>query len=150
MIYAITLILLVFALPGAAAPACGPELTDLFAPRRPQLGHYEVCVVDEPLAAVGAAGAADGWHYAAVERLEVLDAFGTAGAYDRARMAQLYGGRRVEVRRGWRQRGDEFESVTLLSPYPDTTLSRLNPGTMTIRWTLEEYERKKFVTVSPR
>ena len=63
-----------------------------------------------------------------------LLAFGTAGPYDRAALARLYGGMRVRVARRWQQRGDQFVSETLLSPYPDATLARLNPGTMVIRW----------------
>src|SRR5919198_161536 len=50
----------------------------------------------------------------------------------RAALSRLYGGRRPRVARGWRRRGDVFESVTLISPYPDASLSRLNPGTMVI------------------
>jgi hypothetical protein len=42
----------------------------------------------------------------------------------------------VRVVRGWRQQGDRFESVTLISPYPDAALRRLLPGTMVIRWIL--------------
>jgi len=41
------------------------------------------------------------------------------------------------VARGWIEYGNRFESVTLLSPYPDATLTRLLPGTMVIRWTTE-------------
>jgi hypothetical protein len=43
----------------------------------------------------------------------------------------------MRVARGWAERGDRFESVTLLSPYPDRTLTRLEPGTLVIRLTLE-------------
>ena len=50
--------------------------------------------------------------------LEPLDAFGAAGPYNRAALARLYAGKRVRVARGWIERGDRFESVTLLSPYP--------------------------------
>ena len=32
--------------------------------------------------------------------------------------------------------GDRFESITLVSPYPDATLTRLNPGTLIIRFTI--------------
>jgi hypothetical protein len=147
MIYAITLILLVLStlLPAAFAPApvaapsdggpssCDPALTQLFTPRRPVWGRYEVCASIEPLRPA----AADGFTYTAPERLEALDAFGTAGEYDRSRLAQLYGGRRVEVIRGWKKTPEHFESVIRLSPYPDATLTRLNEGTMTVRWIAE-------------
>ena len=56
-------------------------------------------------------------------------------SYSRAALARLYTGQRVRVVRGWIDRGDRFESVTLLSPYPDATLTRLVSGTMIIRWT---------------
>jgi hypothetical protein len=147
MIYAITLILLALSTPAQprsssrpAAPAasrqplgsltCDGRFTRLFAPLRPVWGRYEVCTSDEPVNPP----ADDGFTYASLERLEPLDAFGNAGAYDRARLAQLYGGRRVEVIRGWKQTPDGFESVTRLSPYPDSTLTALRPGTMVIRW----------------
>ena len=60
---------------------------------------------------------------------------GAAGPYDRARLARLYGGTRVRVVRGWAETAGHFESVTLLSPYPDPDLTRLQPGTMVISWT---------------
>ena len=71
-----------------------------------------------------------------MEALEALDAFGTAGTYDRAALARLYGGTRVQVARGWTIHGTRFESITRLSPYPDRSLTHLLPGTLEIRWTL--------------
>jgi hypothetical protein len=38
----------------------------------------------------------------------------------------------VKVVRGWRQTEGTFDSVTLVSPYPDAELRRLEPGTMSI------------------
>jgi hypothetical protein len=105
---------------------CDPSLTALFTPPHPELGRYEVCTTAEAIK-TAAAGAP-------TEPLEALEAFGTAGPYDRAALARLYGGTRVRVARRWQQRGDQFVSETLLSPYPDPTLTRLNPGTMVIRW----------------
>jgi hypothetical protein len=80
-----------------------------------------------------AAGGARGWRYGTVEPLEALDAFGSAGSYDRFAVARLYGGTRANVAHGWREDDGRFESVTLISPYPDASLSRLLPGTMVIR-----------------
>jgi hypothetical protein len=117
----------------AAALACDPALTALFTPARPSLGRYEVCTTPEPLADVEAGGG--GAHFGRSELLEPLEAFGAAGPYNRAALSRLYGGRRVRVARGWVEYSDRFESVTLLSPYPDATLTRLLPGTMLIRWT---------------
>jgi hypothetical protein len=106
--------------------SCDAVLTTLFTPARPQLGRYEVCTSREPLTAV----ARPGWR---IEMLPPLDAFGAAGPYDRAALSRLYGGRRVGVARGWTEEGNRFESLTLISPYPDATLSRLMPGTLVIR-----------------
>ena len=62
-----------------------------------------------------------------------VDAFGAAGPYDRAALSRLYGGRRVIVARGWTEHGNRFESITLISPHPDATLTGLMPGTLVIR-----------------
>ena len=60
-----------------------------------------------------------------------LDAFGTAGRYNRWLMAQLYGSRQVRVARGARaDRGRVVETWTLISPYPSADLHALHPGTM--------------------
>lgn len=61
------------------------------------------------------------------------DAFGQAGRYDRAAMARLYGAQRPRVARGARLDGGRvIESWTLISPYPDTSLSRLEEGTLLV------------------
>jgi len=119
----------------AAALSCDPALTALFTPLRPRLGRYEVCTTADPLDRV-AAPAPDGPRYGPSEMLEPLEAFGAAGPYDRGALARLYAGTRVRVARGWSDRGAAFESVTLISPYPDATLTQLLPGTMVITWTL--------------
>ena len=97
---------------------CDPSLTTLFTPRHPELGRYEVCTtsdsIEQALAEGKPAAPRD-----AIEPREALDAFGTAGTYNRAALARLYGGTRVRVARRWQQRGDQFVSETLLSPYPD-------------------------------
>jgi hypothetical protein len=142
MIYATALMILA-ATPvpeGAPAPryACDAALTALFTPARPLMGRYEVCTADTPIevaAAEGAAARAE--RYGTVEALEALDAFGAAGSVQRSALLRLYGGTRVRTVRGWSRAGGRFESITLLSPYPDATLTRLVPGTMAIRFTLE-------------
>jgi hypothetical protein len=111
--------------------SCDPALTALFTPLRPGPGRYEVCTTPDPLVDVAAAGP----RFGPIELLEPFDAFGGAGSYDRAALARLYVGTRVRVARGWMEYVDRFESVTLLSPYPDAALTRLLPGTMVIRWT---------------
>jgi hypothetical protein len=114
------------------AQACDPALAGLFTPPRPAVGRYEVCITSRPLETLVADGRRDGIHFGAIEALEALDAFGSGGTYNRFALASLYRGTRVRVAHGWRQTGDRFDSVTALSPYPDATLTRLNPGTMTI------------------
>jgi hypothetical protein len=117
----------------AASPSCDPALTSLFTPLRPDVGRYEVCTTTESLEDV-AAEASDA-RFGPLELLEPADAFGSTGSYSRAALAQLYGGRRVRVTRGWRERDGRFESITLLSPHPDAALTHLLPGVMVITWT---------------
>ena len=134
MIYA-NLLLMISELLVAGLLSCDPALTALFTPPRPRVGRYEVCVtpasIDEIVAEAGSGG-----HYGPVELVEALDAFGTGGDYDRAELARLYGGRRARVVRGWIERNGRIESVTLISPRPDRTLTRLEPDTMVIRYTV--------------
>jgi len=120
---------------------CDPLLGALFTPPRPELGRYEVCTTSAGLESA-AADTGTGTQDIRIEALEALEAFGAAGPYNRAALARLYGGTRVRVVRRWQQRGHEFLSETLLSPYPDATLTRLNSGTMVIRFTLERVQRE--------
>jgi hypothetical protein len=120
---------------------CDPLLGALFTPPRPELGRYEVCTTSAALESVAAETGARGQE-ARIEALEALEAFGAAGPYNRAALARLYGGTRVHVVRRWQQRGNQFISETLLSPYPDATLTRLNSGTMVIRFILEGEPRE--------
>jgi hypothetical protein len=118
MMYAIFLII---------SQTCDPALTAVFTPLHPRLGRYEVCATDEPIETV----AERGW---TIEAVEPLDAFGAGGSYDRFAVTRLYRGRRARVARGWRESGDRFESITLISPYPNAALDRLVEGTLIIRW----------------
>ncbi len=115
MIYAKLLVVL------ALTAVCDPALTALFTPVRPELGHYEVCTTDDPIDDEA-------------EALDALDAFGTAGSYDRAKLQRLYGGTRVRVARSWTANGSELIATTRLSPYPDATLTHLPAGTIEIRF----------------
>jgi len=108
--------------------SCDPSLVPVFTPPHPHLGRYDVCTSGRPIQAVNGGP---------IEALEALDAFGGAGTYDRAALARLFGGTRVQVARAWATRGRTFESITRLSPYPDASLTHLLPGTMEIRWTLD-------------
>ncbi len=98
------------------------------------LGRYEVCADPSPIERLVDAGRLDGMRFTAPEPLDPLDAFGSAGAYDRNKVARLYGGLRPHVARGWKQTGDRFESTTLISPHPDAALEHLVTGTLAIRW----------------
>jgi hypothetical protein len=135
MIYAITLILLALSRVVDDPPrvSCDPALAALFAPRRPHLGQYEVCTTRQPINAA----VPDGFQTSEVDHVEPLDAFGTAGSYDRARMVQVYAGRRTDVLRAWRVANGRLESITAISPYPDAHLTRLHEGTLQIRWILD-------------
>ena len=122
-------------------------LAALFAPARPVLGRYEVCIETDPIdrivAAMRTAGPSSGgapqYHIGDPESSDPLEALGGAGDYDRSRVARLYGGSRPNVARGWRRGADRFESIALVSPYPEPALDRLNPGTLVIRWIIQEY-----------
>jgi hypothetical protein len=120
MIYALTLILLTL-VAGGDGNGCDPVLAALFTPIRPHIGRYEVCTSATPLPEDA-------------ETVEALDAFGSGGSYDRAKLARLYGGTRVRVQRTWAARDQEFVSITRLSPYPDATLTHLDSGTLEIRF----------------
>jgi hypothetical protein len=58
------------------------------------------------------------------------DAFGLSGSYNRWKVAGLYRSRRAYVSRGPRMNGGQMESWTLIAPYPDVHLQRLDPGTL--------------------
>jgi hypothetical protein len=136
MIYAIPVLILAY--------TCDPVLTALFTPERPRAGRYEVCTTPEPIETASQGRA--------IEALEPLEAFGGSGAYRRSALAQLYGGTRVRVARRWREHDGRFESETLLSPYPDASLTRLRQGTMVIRYILDSpgaAPRPRFDPASP-
>lgn len=65
--------------------------------------------------------------------LSTADAFGQAGRYDRWTLARLYGAQQPRVARGSRaEDGQVVESWTLVSPYPDIALRRLETGTLLV------------------
>ena len=77
----------------------------------------------DPTAAPGA------WE---VERAGVFDVFGGEGPYDKARLARLFGGSLPSVARGTLVTSAGRRAFTLISPFPDASLSSLRPGTMVI------------------
>jgi hypothetical protein len=133
---------------GQAAPPAGawhemPGYLRLFAPSGPRAAAYRIYVSALDLDAVLQRLATDpsllhppgAWSPAA---LLPLDAFGQTGAYDRSRLTRLYGSKRAVVARGPRgTAGRPTEAWTLISPYPDRDLGRLEPGTILIVLNLE-------------
>ena len=121
----------------AVSLTCDPALTARFTPARSPLGDYRVCTTEDGLERVRQEPPPDlsGAHFGRPEEMAPLDAFGLAGPLDRAALARLYSGRSVRIVRGWAVRQGQFTSITLLSPYPDASLSSLHPGTMVIAWT---------------
>ncbi len=115
-------------------------LTRLFTPLDVPRDTYRVYVTDAPITHVATAfrDAAPASHAEGawdIQQMDPLDAYGASGAYDRARVACVYLGVRARVARGPIVIDDKtVRSMTLVSPYPDPTLSRLNPGTLIIEF----------------
>ncbi len=138
------------------APASAPHVPGtpseahrrLFTPLGAPAGAYIVTVLPSPMAearqaVMRALGVEETpadprnppplGHPWAVRRLEAAEAFGASGAYEPTRLARLFNGRRAEVCRGPVLRnGHVVASVTLVSPYPDPSLSRLVAGTLVL------------------
>ena len=147
MIYAIALIILAALGPAKspeAAPSCdaSPALRALFTPKRPIAGRYDACTARASIDTLAARTGERGLpgvrrRLGPIEAVDPLDAFGTAGPYDRSAVARLFGGRRARVAHGWSWEGAVLTSVTLVSPYPDPTLTTLMPGTLVITYAVE-------------
>ena len=123
---------------GDAAWRAAPQYLALFAPAGPRRDAYETFVSPLDLDATlerlrnepGVLTPPGAWN--AQPELP-SDAFGQTGRYDRWKLAELYGARRARVARGPRGDGTRVTAVwTLVSPYPDPTLTRLEPGTLLI------------------
>lgn len=114
-----------------------PAYLPLFTPVRVPFGTFQTHTTTADLASVvrhlsgSPAFSAPGAFR--VESVITLEAFGQSGGYDRWKLARLYGARRVTVARGPRMEGGRtVEAWTLISPYPDASLERLEPGTLRI------------------
>jgi hypothetical protein len=123
-------------LPTASLGAAETALTRMFTPRAVPPGTYVVYRsgqtiqdVAAVLASTDRAPTPGAWK---PERQDVLDAFDGAKQADRFRLAELYVGVHPFVARGLLARDGRREAYTLISPYPDATLTRLEPGTMII------------------
>ena len=113
-----------------------PELGRIFTPLTAPPGAYTVATTNRAIADLAAAlkicdaAPAEGaWR---VTRLEAHEAFGQAGIYDRLRLAQLFGGTRLEIVRGSLAHDGGRDGYTLISPYPDASLTAVTPGTLVI------------------
>jgi hypothetical protein len=121
------LLALLFAAPAGWTES--PRFRRLFTPAGVPDGTYETFVtarpIDQVLAETGAGVEA--------QALVALEAFGQSGGYNRWKLARLYGAKRARVARFPRlEKGKVVEAWTLISPYPDHSLERLEPGTLLI------------------
>ncbi len=112
------------------------ELARIFTPLTAPPGTYTVTTTNRAIADLAAAlkgcdaAPAEGaWQ---ATRMEAHEAFGQAGIYDHLRLAQLFGGTRLNVVRGSLARDGARDGYTLISPYPDASLTAVNPGTLVI------------------
>jgi hypothetical protein len=113
-------------------------LTRLFTPLSAPPGRYVVyrsarAIADiaRDLKALDPRPAPGAW---AAARPEAHDAFGQEGSYDRSRLARLFRGQRVTLVRGSLVKGGTRVAYTLISPYPDASLSSIASGTMVIEF----------------
>jgi hypothetical protein len=115
-----------------------PEFLPLFAPAGARAAAYRAYVSRADLGTVLRAVASEptllrppgAWQ--PQPRLPA-DAFGQTGRYERWRLTRLYGAERPRVARGARLENDgAIEAWTLISPYPDPGLRRLQRGTLLI------------------
>jgi hypothetical protein len=131
------LVLLAAALPGGPWREA-PEHLPLVAPAGPRRAAWRTYVSTSDLDAVLARlkghrallAAPGAWE----PRPQLpLDAFGQTGRYDRWKLARLYGAARPRVARGpVGSAGAVTGAWTLVSPYPNGELSRLEAGTLLI------------------
>jgi hypothetical protein len=133
------ILVLVSALPAAAQVGAPwretPAHAALFAPAGDRAAFYRAYSapmnLDTALSRLGHTAAIDPAGAWTPRSVAPADAFGQAGRYDRAALARLYGATQPRVARGARLEGGRVaESWTLISPYPDPSLSRLEPGTL--------------------
>ena len=72
-----------------------------------------------------------------VDAVDPLDAFGTAGRTIGSALSRLFGGRRARVAHGWWRDGRVIVGRHCVSPHPDRTFTTLVPGTLVIRYVVE-------------
>jgi hypothetical protein len=111
-------------------------LTRLFVPPSAPAGAYEVFRSPRAIAVIAAELRArdpdpleDAWRPV---RTGPADAFGSNGLYDPMRLARLYVGTVPLVARGSLRTPEGVVGYTLIAPWPDSTFTTLQPGTMVI------------------
>ena len=85
-----------------------------------------------------------------IEALEALDAFGAGGRYDRWRWPGCTAAPASTSCAAVEAARDRFESVTLLSPYPDASLSRLSPARSRLLGTVGTPENQRAILQDDR
>ena len=111
-----------------------PQYVELFAPRERRAAYrayvspvgVEATLADL-LADPGVLQPPGAW---TPQSMIPYDAFGLSGSYNRWKVAGLYRSRRAQVAHGPRVDQGQLESWTLVAPYPDQALERLEPGTL--------------------
>jgi hypothetical protein len=113
-----------------------PDLARIFTPLTADPGRYTVSttprVIGELVADLKTCDPAPAEGAWSLTHPEAHEAFGQAGIYDRSRLAQLFGGRRLTVARGSLRTPGGRSAFTVISPYPDPAMTRIEPGTMII------------------
>ena len=113
-----------------------PEYVRLFAPREQQAAYRAYVsslgleatltqITDDP----GVLHPPGAW---TPQAMIPYDAFGLTGSYNRWKVAGLYRSRRAQVAHGPRLDHGQSQVWTLIAPYPDEALQRLEPGTLII------------------
>ena len=122
--------------PSASGWREAPAYLELFAPPAHRAFYRAyispaglAATLEQVLAAPGILHPPGAWTR---EEQIAYDAFGLSGSYNRWKVAGLYRSRRAEVVRGPRLNQGQMESWTLITPYPDEALERLESGTLII------------------
>jgi hypothetical protein len=132
----LTLLMLLAPPPGGFTET--PAYVPLFTPRALPPGTYRTYTSRQDLDSVLAAIRIDATLQTsagsfAAESVIASEAFGQSGGYNRWKLALLYGAVRARVARGPKvENGRVVETWTLVSPYPDPDLERLQSGTLLI------------------
>jgi hypothetical protein len=125
----------IHAAPGGQDWRAAPEFLRIFTPLRAPAGAYDAYVTSRDLETVlgevrrnPAFSTPGAWN---VHPVIPSDAFGESGGYNKWQVARLYGATRARVARAPRlENGQVTETWTLVSPYPDAALDRLEMGTL--------------------